>query len=214
MGLAAPRPSAFGGSAPPWGLMVWLTRMPRRRSQTVRGVRGWAIAAPRGAVVHEQAVGQAIDAEDGAQPFLHRPGALVGACLRPMAKREWSSTMVSPASAGASPSARGPGCSNRSRGARSAMAMRSCRSRRDARAGHRAAVIEQHLAYGAASPVLLADPEDGLLERSGGVSRVGGAVYRRGRPSCASGRATCTRWARDREAPAQLPMFAPSRSGV
>ena len=44
--------------------------------------------------------------------------------------------------------------------------------RRDgARAGHRAAApIEQHLAYGAASPggMLLADLEDGLLERRRG----------------------------------------------
>ena len=50
-------------------------------SQTVSGVRGWSAVAPRGAVVHEHADGQAVGAEGGGEAFLHRLGALVDACL-------------------------------------------------------------------------------------------------------------------------------------
>ena len=140
------------------------------------------VTAPRGAVVHEQAFGQAIDTEDGAQPFLHRPGALVGACL----KANGEARVVVDDGQGMAPANAGGEVALEVHlpeviGARmleplpvalgtfgNGDAVVPAQDRRDgARAGHRAAVpIEQDLAYGTASPggVLLADPEDGLLE--------------------------------------------------
>lgn len=147
------------------------------------GVRGWAVSLPpRGAVVHEQALGQAIDAEDGAQPFLHRLGALVAACLKANGKARVvvdDGQGMAPAGAGGEvalevhlPEVIGvrmleplPVALGTFGGGDAAV---PAQDRRDgARAGHRTdAPIEQHLVNGAASPggMRRADLEDGLLE--------------------------------------------------
>ena len=52
-------------------------------SQTVSGgARVLGVVAPRGAVVHEHADGQAVEAEGGGEAFPHRFRALVGAGLQ------------------------------------------------------------------------------------------------------------------------------------
>ena len=71
--------------------------MPRRMSQTVKGVKGLRVSwdAPRGAIIHQHAVGQAIAPEGLRQVGLHRRALFIGTGVEAEGEAGASSSTVS-----------------------------------------------------------------------------------------------------------------------